>query len=1027
MTPFFQLSIKLSLLLLLNLLLMPFEGQAQSTSSSAVQGKLIDGASQPLPFANVVLFKEQELVTGVVSANDGSFSLPIQQTGSYTIRITAIGFTDHTLPVFRVGQLPYTKDLGVISMQEAVEQLNAVEVVAAKSTIMVEADKLVVDVESSPLATGGTALDVISRSPGVLVDSDGNISLNGRQGTTVMIDGKPTYLSAAELQQFLADLPAEGVKSIELISNPSARYDAQGTGGIINIRLKKNSMRGTFGSLSAGSEYNSRLSSFGGASLNHKQGIWSGMSSLDYRSNQRDIEHILYRRIERSEGTTIIDQHTNRYYHTNSLSARAALDYELKQKHSIGISGKWNQNWADRTSLARADVLSTTADDFSYAAQEATDRPFRQRGLNLHYMGTLDSLGSTFGLDADYTQVAFNNISQFSNHFFAGVSSNRPDEYFNSTNPVQFNIYSLKADYNKNYSNGTKWEAGIKGSHVLSDNNFRVWAAPGSQLPGGIDRSNLFQYEESILAGYLMGHYKLSRSFKAQTGLRAEQTLAEGYSINLEQKTPRRYLDFFPSIVLSQQVDSNYQITYSYSRRINRPSYGSLNPYVLYIDPYTSIQGNPMLQPEYSHMFELNQILHQDYQLSLNYTLKDDHIIQVPFQDAETKSTTFRLVNLNKSHQTTLRMLAPLKIARWWTVNNTGVLSYSVYKASLEGYAVDNSRLSGYLQSQHKLTLPKGFSVEVNGTYFYLKGLPFMVNLKTFFEKQELEIVPLEENIEKLKISRNQIDILEETGLLKISNSKDKDDLLRLAIGVKNLVSLALGKTITFDRFSFNFQSKSEKVEKRTVKNTNHGRQIIPEFELEKYLEETLPVWFSMNEEQQDRYYIIIDYLNQSCSGFIEDRALRIAQAWESLTDFLKIEGAIAKPLLDLKKEITKVYAEWRKKAGNKEFDNNGELGSKITSAINQEKLLSKLKNLADQEELNCDKINLDFRALKSLRDKVAHTGRFDLKGVEALNILEPAILGLQIILLQRFNYSGKIIYYPNNWKTVEDISTFKS
>ena len=308
---------------------------------------------------------------------------------------------------------------------------------------------------------------------------------------------------------------------------------------------------------------------------------------------------------------------------------------------------------------------------------------------------------------------------------------------------------------------------------------------------------------------------------------------------------------------------------------------------------------------------------------------------------------------------------------------------------------------------------------------FYLKGLPFKVNLKTFFEKQELEIVPLEENIEKLKISRNQIDTLEETGLLKVSSSKDKDYLLKIAIGVKNLLSLALGKPVIFDRFSFNFTGNIEEVEKRMVKNSNHGRQIIPEFELKKYLKETLPVWFSMNEEQQDRYFIILDYLNQSCSGFTEDRTLRIAQAWESLTDFLEIEGTIPTPLLDLKEEILKVYTEWRKKAGNKEFDNNGELGSKITSAINQEKLISKLINLADQEGLNLNKINLDFRALKSLRDKVAHTGRFELKGGEALNILEPAILGLQIILLRRFKYSGKIIHYPNNCKTVEDISTF--
>jgi hypothetical protein len=715
MTPFFQLSIKLSLFLLLSLFLKPSDVQAQSTS--AIHGKLVDAARQPLPFANVVLFKGEELVTGVVSANDGSFSLPIQQTGSYSIRVTAIGYTDLTLPVLTVVQLPYTNDLGLITVQEAVEQLNIVEIVASKPTILVEDDKLVVDVENSALATGGTALDVISRAPGVLVDSDGNVSLNGRQGTMVMIDGKPTYLSAAELQQFLASMPADGVKSIELISNPSARYDAQGTGGIINIRLKKNSMRGTFGSLNAGSEYNARMNYFGGASLNTKHGKWSGMSSLDYRSNQRDIYHSLYRHIENGEGVTVIDQNTHRFYATNSLSGRTALDYELKEGHGIGLGGKYAQNWADRSSFARADVSAATAEDFNYTAAEATDRPFKQWGINLHYMGALDTLGSTLSMEADFTQVAFNNNSRFSNRYFGEESSNKPGEDFYSTNPVQFDIYSLKADYNKNYGRGSKWEAGFKGSRVLSDNNFRVWTAPGSWLPGGIDRSNHFLYEESILAGYLIGHYKISNSFKVQAGLRTEQTLAEGYSLNLEQKTPRRYLDFFPSMVLSQQVDSNYQLIYSYSRRINRPSYGSLNPYVLYVDPYTSIQGNPMLQPEYSHVFEINQVLRQDYQLSLSYTLVDDNIVQVPFQDAEATTTTFRLVNLEKSHQASLRAIAPLKIARWWTVNNTGVLSYSSYKASLEGYVVDNSRWNGYLQSQHKLTLPKGFSVEVNGTY----------------------------------------------------------------------------------------------------------------------------------------------------------------------------------------------------------------------------------------------------------------------------------------------------------------------
>lgn len=313
----------------------------------------------------------------------------------------------------------------------------------------------------------------------------------------------------------------------------------------------------------------------------------------------------------------------------------------------------------------------------------------------------------------------------------------------------------------------------------------------------------------------------------------------------------------------------------------------------------------------------------------------------------------------------------------------------------------------------------------MNGNFF-LKGMPNKGNLKLTYSNFEISISPIEENIQKLKEVKVQLDNLEEVGTLRIINATDKEESVKLALTIKNLLSFALGEHIIFDRANFEIGKETEEIKKSMVKNSNSGWQIIPDHELIKFLQESIPTWHQLGKEQQDRYYIIIDYLNQSTKGFIEDRILRVSQAWESLTDFLNVKGEIPEKLLDLRKELKTAYRNWKKKDGNKEFDENGELGNKIISAINQEILLSKLFNLANQEGLDYEEINLDFRALKTLRDKVAHTGKIEIDGKEAIKILEPAIKGLQIILLKKLNYSGRIIYYRDGWKTIEEISNFE-
>jgi len=311
-------------------------------------------------------------------------------------------------------------------------------------------------------------------------------------------------------------------------------------------------------------------------------------------------------------------------------------------------------------------------------------------------------------------------------------------------------------------------------------------------------------------------------------------------------------------------------------------------------------------------------------------------------------------------------------------------------------------------------------------SYFHIKGVSDKHDIQFDYLNYKISFSSNTNKIEELLKAKEKLKSIEEVGTLEIANGSDKDELINLAMTIKNLLSFGLGEHIIFDRGTFEENESKKELNKEMVKYFNSGWQIIPANELNKFLQTSIPVWQSLNKEEQKRYFILFDYLNQSCKGFIEDRILRVAQAWESLTDFLKVKGDIPDVLMDLNNEIKTVYRTWKKSKESNKYDKNGELGNKIINAINQEKLLSKLENLAEQENLNLEEINLDFRALKNLRDKVAHTGMIEIDGSEAIKILEPAIKGLQIILLKKFNYNGKIHYHRNGFRTIEEISNFE-
>lgn len=313
--------------------------------------------------------------------------------------------------------------------------------------------------------------------------------------------------------------------------------------------------------------------------------------------------------------------------------------------------------------------------------------------------------------------------------------------------------------------------------------------------------------------------------------------------------------------------------------------------------------------------------------------------------------------------------------------------------------------------------------VMVHKGEFFLKGYSTKNNIEFVFNGHKINLIQNSENVEKLHQLTEDIAMASETSSLKIDGSADVDGLLDTAFDIKNLLSIAIGRRVTFDRHMFWTGQTSNLVERPMSKNENAGVQIVPDFEITNYLTTTLPNWIKLEKAQKDDIFRITDYLNQTEYDFIEDRILRAVQAWECSARIWTQETKLTDELLDLKRKIKKVYSSWMTE---KEYiDTNGELGTRLTSSLDQEKLMIRLDGLVRDSHLNTDKIKLDLRVLKNLRDQVAHTGRIGIEGSEAIKYLRPAVIGLQLIILRRLGFDGKVYGEKDGWRTINDVRDY--
>jgi hypothetical protein len=708
-------------LLTILLLFFVFTRVNAQTEKGTISGKVIDETNQPAIYATVSLHnsKDSTLVRGTISNLDGEYSLDNIAAGNYYVSVTMVGF-DKTRS--SVKQLAAGAKLVVetLKLKTLSNQLAEVSVAAKRPLIENQIDKTVLNVENSALATGNNVMELLQKAPGVTVDKDDKINLRGKSGVQVMIDGKPSYLSQEQLANLLRATDASNIQSIEIITNPSAKYDASGNSGIINIKMKKNQNFGTNGTLTAGGGYGKRHKADASISLNHRQKLFNVFSNYSYGNYGNFHTLAVDRILNSSAGPTYFASSSYDKNGGQNNNYKAGIDFFLGSKNTLGFLTSGNV-WRGNNHETGTNRIGSTsaASDSSVVADNHGHSPYDFATYNINYKSVLDTSGTELTANLDYSRSAGDQDNFYDSRYLkADGSEKRPSLLFRNYTPNVADIYSAKVDFTHPFNKKTKIETGLKSSYVKTDNTLNYSTKTGTAYVNDPTRSNQFQYTEVISAAYVSLSTEPLKDFSIQAGLRAENTHSEGNSITDATVVTRNYLNFFPTLYLKQKLSAKNTLGLSYSRRIDRPDYGSLNPFLYFIDQYLYAKGNPYLNPQYTNSYEMNFIFKENYSTSLNYSHTTGGITQVLLTNPINKALFQTNQNLATKTSLSLNINAPVSIAKWWKTNNNVTIFHNEVKSpDVGGLDFSTQKTSWMLNTNHSLTVTKTTGIELNGNY----------------------------------------------------------------------------------------------------------------------------------------------------------------------------------------------------------------------------------------------------------------------------------------------------------------------
>lgn len=678
---------------------------------AVVKGKVVNERNEPVEYATAVLLSPVtgEVVKGEVCNEKGEFNIARVDKGEYVLSVSMVGYKKaDTEKVVVDGKRSVIER--TIVLNEQVELLKTVEVVGKKDFVEQAVDKIVVNPEASVTTASENVYEILQKLPGVSIDNNDNITLKGMQGVRVLIDDKPTYLSAAQLASWLKSMQGKDVERIEIIENPSARYDAEGNSGIINIKTKHIKAPGFNGTVNGGltASNDAPLGWNGGVNLNMNYGKvnlygsysnyhWAGWNTMDAVRRYTGTELKGASQLIRNKGD----------YRGSSHNFKAGADYSIAKNQVLSLMVRGNRgsntegmsNQTDfRDKLHRTDSLLIT---------NSTGRNnWRNTTYNMNYKWDIDTLGQSLLFDVDYARFHFGSSNNQDGNYFLPDGTDLNNHLLVITSQGNdISIFSSKLDYVWPVNKQLNLESGLKMSAVTTDSYI--------DMDGTLTQHDRFVYDEDIFAAYVNARWQLNKT-SLQLGLRLENTHSKGNSITASLVNDTSYLKLFPSFFVQQQLNDSHTLNFRYSYRIGRPSYHHLNPFKWMVDPYTFNVGNPNLQPQFTHTASLSHSFKNRLISALGFNYTDGLFTEVIRQNDVERTVYQTMENLNHSFDLTLSETLQLQPVKWWRLNGTVT---GMYKTISLDAGSTLSKFSYMGNMSNTFNLPAKIDFEVSGRY----------------------------------------------------------------------------------------------------------------------------------------------------------------------------------------------------------------------------------------------------------------------------------------------------------------------
>ncbi|MBS1512789.1 MAG: outer membrane beta-barrel protein [Bacteroidetes bacterium] len=693
-------------------------------SSNSISGIVRNVNSEPIAGATVSLFLNIDTIPykTILTLNNGKFKFPNLPESTYTISVSSVGNTAYKSSLIKIGKENSSITLPPVVLSPLAKELKEVMVTSSKPLIQQDIDKTIINVEAMISSATSSALEVLQKSPGVVVNTDGDVILNGKAGVLILIDGRNTYMSAQDLAAYLKSLPGVVLDKIELITNPSSKYDAAG-GSIINIRLKKSRSKGFNGNVSA--SYNQGLTartyealnlSFGGKKL-------TTFGTITHGRDANDGKDIYDRGFYTGTGvkSSSLQLNTHSISNSNSVNGRIGMDYTLSHKTTVGfvftINNRPRKEKTDYTAnnfnaIGMLDSLTIGNTDCKYK--------WTNTGINLNVTHKLNENGKELSADLNYINYTNNGNQLLPNVVYAPNGNIISTNTFLFTVPSSVNIYSAKADYVHPLAKNASIETGVKLSLVKNNNESSYYTVVGNSNTPDYSKSNHFLYDENINAAYISGRKNWKR-IGLQIGLRLENTATYGHQLGniVTQESSFRinYTNLFPTAFFSYQIDSldKHTITASYAKRLQRPNYQQLNPFVFYRDKYSYTTGNPGLNPAHNYHLELNYRYQQYFGIGVQY----DHVTDIVFQTTESTGNIFTSKPANIANGQFIGLSANGSISpfKWWNFNPWMFYAHVINKGKVGSENLNQIINHIGVDAFNEFKLSKTWSGELYGLY----------------------------------------------------------------------------------------------------------------------------------------------------------------------------------------------------------------------------------------------------------------------------------------------------------------------